>query len=990
MLLSLPALATLLFSLSFPPSVRTASTHPPPLHPRALSHPHDLTYHVLPRSLPPATKHASSSSLLNKRWRGKADLDPQEGERALSLKSDVPPQWDDRFLLSFLLPSSDDQDAHEPEVVTLSLRPSAHLVPSAGLRSSVRSLDPETGLWSTVEEVLKREDVRAYEGWVLGEDEDVERWVREEVAGVVRHHDGPRCGEGWARVVLLPEEGEDKEDGAAALRFQGAFTRRGEHFTVHSTERYLLTRDPLDPDPPVLTPSRRNRRSLGGKQAEAALEPRWPSMVVVRESETLSPREKVAALRKRGLPLPEFEEDASTCSHDQLPFNTDPAHPVLLNAWEQGLHASPSTAAANSSTSSFSPFSPSHALSFLSPRSPSSHSHHAFSPADHSLHPLHPFSPSYPIRRDAHSHALQRRQGDDISGGSGQSSNFINSIGSTAGCPKQAMVVFVGMAADCTYVSAYGSTEAARTQILTDMNSVSALYQQSFNVSLGIVELAVMNSTCPTTSSQIDPSNPWNLPCPGSGGSQNSTIGIDLNSRLSVFSQWRGDKGAGDGAGLWHLLTACQTGSEVGVAWLGQLCRVTATSSDGQTTSGTGVTAITRSEWQVIAHEIGHNFGAIHDCASGCSLSGPCCPLSTSTCNANADYIMSPVSQKNVSSFSPCSIGNICTTLSNSLNTTCLATPGANGNPSVISLQSCGNGILEDGEECDPGSDQDSPCCDPSTCRFRSGAVCDPRNSLCCTASCQIAGNGTVCRPSVDSRCDREEKCDGSSRDCPEDEYESDGRSCGDGLSCATGVCTSRDQQCQNAGTSLSLTSACPTSANSGCSITCRDPTGQADCIILDQSFRDGTSCRNGGRCQGGSCQTGSALDTAKGWYRDNLRIAIPVTVVVGLLVLAILYALIRCCFCGGRRRGGGAGKFKPAKNQSYSTQYAQPQNGFGNGSGYGNGNGYYPPPPGQYNGGGYGNGNGWNSGGGYAPPPGPPPSHPGLQQPQQARVLRR
>lgn len=152
------------------------------------------------------------------------------------------------------------------------------------------------------------------------------------------------------------------------------------------------------------------------------------------------------------------------------------------------------------------------------------------------------------------------------------------------------------------------------------------------------------------------------------------------------------------------------------------------------------------------------------------------------------------------------------------------------------SEQSCGNGIVEDGEECDPGS-ADSACCDAATCRFRSGAVCDPLNSLCCTTMCQVAGSGTVCRASIDTRCDKEEVCDGSSSSCPKDEFESNGESspshvrcfqsaranvfrflrpgkgCGDGLSCASGVCTSRDLQCRNAGASLDITSACPTSA---------------------------------------------------------------------------------------------------------------------------------------------------------------------------------
>jgi hypothetical protein len=114
-------------------------------------------------------------------------------------------------------------------------------------------------------------------------------------------------------------------------------------------------------------------------------------------------------------------------------------------------------------------------------------------------------------------------------------------------------------------------------------------------------------------------------------------------------------------------------------------------------------------------------------------------------------------------------------------------------------------------------------------------------NSGCCTSSCQIANNGTVCRAAVDSQCDKEEVCTGGTASCPIDEYESDGafsfflsslscfsrsssadgtvwdgqtgKSCGSGLSCASGVCTSRDLQCRNAGSSLNLTTACSVSA---------------------------------------------------------------------------------------------------------------------------------------------------------------------------------
>ena len=50
-------------------------------------------------------------------------------------------------------------------------------------------------------------------------------------------------------------------------------------------------------------------------------------------------------------------------------------------------------------------------------------------------------------------------------------------------------------------------------------------------------------------------------------------------------------------------MTNCSSGSEVGVAWLGQVCQINAQGSQGDVTSGTGVTAQSRNEWQVMAHE---------------------------------------------------------------------------------------------------------------------------------------------------------------------------------------------------------------------------------------------------------------------------------------------------------------------------------------------------------------------------------------------------
>ncbi|KAF4572473.1 hypothetical protein EYR36_006978 [Pleurotus pulmonarius] len=143
------------------------------------------------------------------------------------------------------------------------------------------------------------------------------------------------------------------------------------------------------------------------------------------------------------------------------------------------------------------------------------------------------------------------------------------------------------------------------SKILTDWNTASSLYKSSFNVSLGIIELQIQDPTCPTTP---DASIPWNVDC--------STV--TLNDRLSLFSAWRGAKGD-DGVGLWHLMSGCPTGTEVGIAWLATLCQQTSSGQAPSVVSGTAVSTSGRTEWQVIAHEIGHNFGAIHD-SNSCVL----------------------------------------------------------------------------------------------------------------------------------------------------------------------------------------------------------------------------------------------------------------------------------------------------------------------------------------------------------------------------------
>ncbi|KIY45710.1 zincin, partial [Fistulina hepatica ATCC 64428] len=468
--------------------------------------------------------------------------------------------------------------------------------------------------------------------------------------------------------------------------------------------------------------------------------------------------------------------------------------------------------------------------------------------------------------------------------------SFADTIGSTDGCPKTQDILYMGVAADCEYVQlAGGGASNATKQILTSWNTVSALYKSTFNISLGIVELELQDATCGSNTSSA-----WGVAC---------SDNVTLNDRLSLFSKWRGER-SGDDIGLWHLMSGCPTGTEIGIAWLSTLCQQISTRSSDSYVSGTAVSTAGTTEWQVVAHEIGHNFGAIHDCTSGCNSTSACCPLSTSACDADSKYIMNPATKSSENTFSQCSIGNICTmmrgTSGESLNTTCLvpaSDAATNGRP-LISLQMCGNGIVEDGEECDPGYNVTSACCDTSTCKFKDGATCDPlsSNGGCCTDSCGLRESGYVCRAAKDVACDFAETCTGNSSSCPADKYKTDGTSCGgNNLKCASGLCTSRSLQCQNLGASSGLEKACTKKDDTSCLVSCQDPSHANACISLNSQLIDGSPCGYGGACYSGVCKSAGALTTAKAWYTQNLKIAIPVTIIAAIVILCILWFLFVC-----------------------------------------------------------------------------------------------
>ncbi|KAF9969540.1 hypothetical protein BGZ73_008092 [Actinomortierella ambigua] len=528
-----------------------------------------------------------------------------------------------------------------------------------------------------------------------------------------------------------------------------------------------------------------------------------------------------------------------------------------------------------------------------------------------------------------------------------------------AGCPQNRMVIYVGVAADCAYVRKYGGTVEARKQIFSSFNTASAVYESTFNVALGIISLNIENPTCPATPTK---DVPWNQDCSDS---------YTIDRRLSDFSWWRGQGDRPkDGAGLWHLMTQCNSGAVVGIAWTKTVCQMKANAQNGnQFTAGTGVSSASPNEWMIVAHEIGHGFGAVHDCTSSCSKD--CCRLSTTVCDAGGKYIMNPSENQPTRQFSPCSIKAICSTIQ-SPQGQCLQPPGTRA-VQESGTNICGNGIRESGEDCDCGSPEDcakDPCCDGTTCKFKNGAVCDDINDDCCK-NCQPAAAGTVCRNAI-SECDTPEVCTGSSPTCPPDVRVPDLTPCGNGttgsgnLQCAKGICTSRDLQCQQQGRE-GITGACQ-SVNS-CELLCNDPGGNPmSCTqIPGVYFVDGTPCGFGGTCQQGSCSYSNGVNGVIDWARRHLYIVIPVGIVVGLLAICCIWSCI-CSPLIRRSRGGKPQSFR----KRYSRQHRlTPANSGPTGAGH-LAQGSNGAPPGAY-----GSNNQYPLMPVYHAPPGPPPPMP-------------
>ncbi|XP_077978933.1 disintegrin and metalloproteinase domain-containing protein 11-like [Glandiceps talaboti] len=117
----------------------------------------------------------------------------------------------------------------------------------------------------------------------------------------------------------------------------------------------------------------------------------------------------------------------------------------------------------------------------------------------------------------------------------------------------------------------------------------------------------------------------------------------------------------------------------------------------------------------LLAHELGHNIGLMHDDGRSCD-----CPDSFGCIMASHSGVQ-PARQ-----FSPCCFDDYGNFLDSGLGGCMLNEP-----TQLFEPPSCGNGFVEDGEECDCGTTDecaDNRCC--IDCILAPGAVCV--DGVCC------------------------------------------------------------------------------------------------------------------------------------------------------------------------------------------------------------------------------------------------------------------
>jgi len=177
----------------------------------------------------------------------------------------------------------------------------------------------------------------------------------------------------------------------------------------------------------------------------------------------------------------------------------------------------------------------------------------------------------------------------------------------------------ISILGDAAYLARYESEAQAREAILTRINNVDGIFSSQLGVELQVVSVDVG----------------------GEPGAQLSTT-TDSSALIDELGQLRRRTAALSATGLTHLVTGRQLdGDTAGVGYNSALCSQRYAASLTMAHSSAALDTL------IIAHEVGHVFGAPHDGTGQCAST----PL--------GQYIMTPTIDTSITAFSQCSLDQI-------------------------------------------------------------------------------------------------------------------------------------------------------------------------------------------------------------------------------------------------------------------------------------------------------------------------------------------
>ena len=186
-----------------------------------------------------------------------------------------------------------------------------------------------------------------------------------------------------------------------------------------------------------------------------------------------------------------------------------------------------------------------------------------------------------------------------------------SATGSTSSTAEASLRLEMQVLADASYRAEYNSDEDALAALMTRLNNVDGIFRSQLGLTVQATNVQFLSSD-----------------------NSSLTSSTDASTLLSSLAQLRGNSAVMGTYPVTHLVTGRDLdGDTLGISYIGQICGARYGVSLSEVRSrGVWIDSL------VMAHEIGHQLGAVHDGTGTCSGADSQAYLMSATINGNSDF----------------------------------------------------------------------------------------------------------------------------------------------------------------------------------------------------------------------------------------------------------------------------------------------------------------------------------------------------------------